>query len=174
LALARILSALPATFSLPVAVVQHVDPNHQSLVADILARRTHLRVKEASSGDLLMPGAVYVAPPGQHMLIGAGLRVQLSRTDPVHFLRPSADHLFESAAKFCGPVIGVILTGTGTDGAAGVTAIKAAGGTVIAQDEASSEFFGMPHAAIGTGVVDFVLPLDSIGPKLVTLTQRAE
>lgn len=168
-ALAELLNTLSAGFPLPVAVVQHLDPNHHSRLAEILARHTQLRVKEARPGDKLSPGVVYIAPPGQHMLIGTGFKVRLNAGAKVHFLRPSADRLFESAASVCGPVIGVVLTGTGSDGAAGIAAIKAAGGAVIAQDEESSAFFGMPQAAIETGLVDFVLPLSRIGSTLVEL-----
>lgn len=89
----------------------------------------------------------------------------------VHFVRPSADLLFDSAAaSYKAGVIAVVLTGSGEDGATGVEAVKKMGGTVLAQDEASSEFFGMPGSAIATGAVDFVLPLDEIPGALVTLT----
>ena len=98
-----------------------------------------------------------------------GAHIVLEHGAPVHFARPSADRLFESAAEACGPVIAVVLTGSGSDGACGATAIRAAGGVVIAQDEASSAFFGMPHAAIERGAVDYVLPLDEIAPALVRL-----
>jgi two-component system chemotaxis response regulator CheB len=88
----------------------------------------------------------------------------------VHFLRPSADLLFESvAASFKDRVIAVVLTGTGSDGATGVKAIKKMGGTVIVQDEKTAEFFGMPGAAIQTGQTDFILPLDEIASALVSL-----
>jgi len=94
----------------------------------------------------------------------------LADTELVNFVRPSADLLFESVAAAYGErSIAVVLTGTGHDGALGVTAIKQRGGTVVAQDEASSEFFGMPSAAIKTGSVDFILALDDIAPTLVTL-----
>jgi two-component system chemotaxis response regulator CheB len=93
----------------------------------------------------------------------------------VHFLRPSADLLFESVAASYGErAIAVVLTGTGSDGAMGVKAIKKMGGTVIAQDEATAEFFGMPNAAIQSGSVDFVLPLEEIATALVTLVMKGE
>src|SRR5438445_13354378 len=97
----------------------------------------------------------------------------LTDNELVNYVRPSADLLFESVAAGSGDrAIAVVLTGSGHDGAMGVTAIKQRGGTVIAQDEASSEFFGMPSAAITTGAVDFVLPLDEIAPKLVALMEE--
>ena len=168
-ALAELLMALPAEFPLPVAVVQHIDPHRASVLATILSRRTSMRVKEGAAGDVLTPGVVYIAPPNDHMIVAEDATIQLSHAAPIHFLRPSADRLFETAAGMSGRVIAVVLTGTGSDGALGVAAIKAAGGTVIAQDEASSAFFGMPQAAIHTGLVDFVLPLNRIGSALISL-----
>jgi two-component system chemotaxis response regulator CheB len=172
-ALTTVLAHLPRTFPLPVAIVQHVDPRHESLVADILARRTPLTVKRAEQDDLLTAGIVYVAPPGSHMEIDANggcRRIQLAHTQPVHFVRPSADRLFESAALSCGPIIGVVLTGSGSDGALGARAIKNAGGLVIVQNQESSEFFGMPQAAIESGAVDLVLPLGDIAGALLEVT----
>jgi len=168
-ALATLLADLPGDFPLPVVVVQHLDPHHHSVLAQILDRRTALRVKEAAEGDDLTAGVVYVAPADHHVMVGPGRSIELNRGERVHFLRPAADHLFASASRVCGPVIAVVLTGTGTDGAAGIMSVKAAGGTVIAQDEASSEFFGMPQAAVETGSVDLVLPLNRIGAALVDL-----
>jgi two-component system chemotaxis response regulator CheB len=168
-AITALLTALPSDFPLPLAIVQHIDPNHVSLIANILGRRTKLVVKEAERDDILTPGVVYVAPPGLHMVIVAGGAITLTQTAPVHFVRPSADELFQSAARAFGPVIGVVLSGSGTDGAAGATAVKALGGTVIAQDEATALFFGMPQAAIESGAVDYVLPLNDIAAQLVHL-----
>src|ERR1051325_1762071 len=98
-ALATVLETLPAQFPIPIAIVQHIDPNHVSLVADILARRTALRVKQAEAREPLFSGVVYVAPPNHHFLIGAGPSVRLTDTEKVHFVRPSADELFQSAAR---------------------------------------------------------------------------
>jgi two-component system chemotaxis response regulator CheB len=104
------------------------------------------------------------------MLINRDGTVSLTQTELVNFVRPSADLLFESVAAAYGErAIAVVLTGAGKDGSMGVTAIKARGGTVIVQDEGTSEFFGMPSAAIRTGTVDFVLSLDEIPAALVTL-----
>ncbi len=170
-ALSEILSALPSDFPAAIVVVQHVDPRHRSLMADILAKRTGLHVKEAEEGERVCAGSVYVAPPDRHLLINADGSLSLTQTELVHFVRPSADLLFESAAAgYTNRAIAVVLTGTGSDGSMGVQAIKKMGGTVIVQDGA--QFSGMPAAAIQTGAVDFVLPLEDIPDALVTLVAK--
>jgi two-component system chemotaxis response regulator CheB len=174
-ALSRVLAALPADFSAVIVVVQHLDPRHRSLMADILSRRTPLRVKQAEEGEQVSPATVYIAPPNRHLLVNSDGTLSLTQSELVHFLRPSADLLFESvAASYRERAIAVVLTGTGSDGAMGVQAIKKMGGTIIAQDEESAEFFGMPSAAIHSGSVDFVLPLDEIPTALVTLVIKGE
>ena len=174
-ALSDVLSSLPPDFPATIVVVQHLDPRHRSLMAEILDRRTNLKVKQAIEGDSLEAGTVYIAPPNRHLLINRDATVSLTQSELVHFVRPSADLLFESvAASYKERAICVILTGTGSDGAMGVRAIKKMGGTVIAQDKATSEFFGMPGAAIDTGSVDFVLPLGEIASALVTLVVTNE
>src|SRR4051812_39088849 len=170
-ALATVLGELSSDFPLPIALVQHLDPSHVSLVADILGRRTGLTVKEAQAGDLLRPGVVYVAPPARHLEIDDDGALALTSAQPVHFLRPCADRLFASAAHVFGPIIGIVLSGAGSDGTNGARAIRAAGGVVIAQDQASSAFFGMPHAAIDAGVVDRVLPLHGIAAAIEELAE---
>ena len=174
-ALSRVLTDLPAHFPAALLVVQHLDPHHRSLMADILGRRTALRVKQAEEGDRFLPGRVYVAPPDRHMLVNPDGTLSLSQTELVHFVRPSADLLFESvAATSKQRAIAVVLTGTGSDGNMGVQAIKKMGGTVIVQNEQTSEFFGMPSAAIQTGCADFILPLDEIPKALLTLVVRGK
>jgi two-component system chemotaxis response regulator CheB len=169
-ALATVLQKLPRAFPLPVAIVQHVDPNRQSHVAHILGRKTALIVQQACDHDSMASGHVYIAPPGMHMKVGPGFAIHLTHSEPVHFVRPAADVLFESAARSCGPIIAVVLTGSGSDDAAGAALVYKAGGVVIAQDEATSAFFGMPYAAIRSGVVQYVLPVDDIGAALIDLT----
>lgn len=172
-ALTELLSALPADFPLAILIVQHLDRRHRSLLAEILERRTGLHVKQAQDGDHLRAGTVYIAPPDRHLLVNPDGTLSLSQSELVHFVRPSADLLFESAAaKYRERAIAVVLTGTGSDGSMGVRAIKKMGGTVIAQDESSSEFFGMPSSAIRTGCVDFVLRLEEIPGALVTLVKE--
>jgi two-component system chemotaxis response regulator CheB len=167
------LTGLPSDFPATLVVVQHLDPRHRSLMADILSRRTTLRVKQAEEGDHLACATVYIAPPNRHLLVNLDGSLSLSQSELVHFVRPSADLLFESvAASYKDRAIAVVLTGTGSDGAMGVQAIKKMGGTVVVQDEKTSEFFGMPGAAIQTGSADFVLPLDEISSALVTLVMK--
>jgi two-component system chemotaxis response regulator CheB len=174
-ALSQVLSALPPDFPAAVVVVQHLDPRHRSLMADILSRRTPLKVKQAEEGDVLAPATVYIAPPNRHLLVNPDGSLSLSQSELVHFVRPSADLLFESvAASYTDRAIAVVLTGTGSDGAMGVQAIKKMRGTVIVQDEQTSEFFGMPGAAIQTGNADFILPLDEIASALATLVMKGD
>lgn len=167
------LGSLPADFPAPIVVVQHLDPHHRSAMAELLTRRTPLDVVEAQDGDTLARGMVHLAPPDHHLLVGADERLSLSSSPQVHFLRPSADLLFDSVAEAYGEgAIAVVLTGTGVDGSDGVRRIKALGGTVISQDEPTSDFPGMPGSAVRTGCVDHVLPLGEIAGRLVDLLRE--
>lgn len=172
-ALSQVLAALPAAFPAATVVVQHLDPNHKSLMVDILSRRIVLPVQQAQQDDRLCPGIVYLAPPNYHTLVNPDGTLTLTQSALVHFVRPSADRLFDSvAASYGNRAIAVVLTGTGEDGAMGIQAIKQHGGFVMAQDEATAEFFGMPGAAIKTGMVDLVLPLDEISVRLCALVMQ--
>jgi two-component system chemotaxis response regulator CheB len=174
-ALSQVLAALPGDFPATIVVVQHLDPRHRSLMADILSRCTALKVKQAEEGERVAPATVYIAPPNRHLLVNPDSTLSLSQSELVHFVRPSADLLFESvAAIFKDRAIAVVLSGTGSDGAMGVKAIKKMGGTVIVQDEKSSEFFGMPNAAAQTGSADFTLPLEDISNALVSLVIKED
>jgi two-component system, chemotaxis family, protein-glutamate methylesterase/glutaminase len=169
-ALGQVLSGLPSEFPVPMVIVQHLDPRHRSLMAEIMGKRTSLEVKQAEEGDKLQPGHVYIAPPDHHLLVNRNGLLSLSRSELVHFVRPSADLLFDSmAASYGKEAIAVVLTGSGRDGEMGVKAVRERGGTVIAQNEETSEYFGMPGTAIATKCVDFVLALNEIAPALVTL-----
>ncbi|WP_055699236.1 chemotaxis protein CheB [Streptomyces silaceus] len=170
--LVKLLGGFDAALPVPVLVVQHLDPRHRTVLAEILDRRTPLSVKLAETGETARPGTVYLAPPDRHLLVGSGGVLSLSSSELVHFLRPSADLLFESVAGAYGPqAIACVLTGTGTDGAMGVDAVRSRGGTVIAQDPETAEFRGMPAAAVGTGSVDYVLPLDEIAAVISGLVE---
>ena len=174
-ALSQILSALPANIPCAITVLQHLSPQHSSQLAEILSRRTTLAVKEAEAGDVLHPGKVYIAPPDHHLLVNSDGTLSLSHTELVHFVRPSADLLLESmAASLKQQAIAVVLTGSGVDGAMGVSAIKQMGGSVVVQNQATSEVFGMPGAAIATGSTDRIVSLDEIAATLVELVAVAD
>jgi two-component system, chemotaxis family, protein-glutamate methylesterase/glutaminase len=169
-ALTQVLGALPADFPVPILVVQHIAPQRRSMLAEILKRHTLLRVQQAEEGDRLTPGTVYVAPPDRHLTVTDDGILSLTQTPRVHWVRPSADRLFESVgASFGRRAIVVVVTGSGRDGADGVILVKRQGGTVIAQDQATSASFGMPGAAIDTGCVDLIAPLSGIAPALLAL-----
>ena len=132
-------------------------------------------VTDARDGELFRPARAYLAPADHHLLVNADGTFSLTRSERVHGTRPAAERLFESAAKSLRErIIAVVLTGGDGDGENGVRIVKEMGGQVIAQDEETSEFFGMPSAAIRTGAVDFILPLHQIAPKLMSLVGRQE
>ena len=174
-ALSVILGGLPADFPAAIAIVMHLSPDHKSILAEILNRRTHLVVKQAHTGDRLCPSCVFVAPPNHHLFVASGGRLKLSSSaaEKVHYARPSAEPLFASVANvFKKNAVAVVLTGGDGDGSFGVQIIKDNGGMVIAQDRPTSENFSMPETSIKTGDVDFILPLDEIAPKLIELVER--
>ena len=169
-ALTHVLSKLPAGFPAALVLVQHLDPRHRSVMAEILSRRSKVPVHEAREGDVLRAGQAYIAPPNRHLLVNPDHTLTLTQTELVHFVRPSADLLFESvAASFRERAVAVVLSGSGQDGVMGVKAINKMGGTVIVQDPAHAEFKGMPQGAAATGLADFILPLDEIAPALQKL-----
>jgi two-component system, chemotaxis family, protein-glutamate methylesterase/glutaminase len=174
-ALNRVLVPLPADLPAAVIVLQHHDPTAVSMLAGILARRTALPVTTAADGDPLTPGRVLVAPAGKHILATAGGTVALIASGTIPPARPSADLLLTSLALTAGPrTIAVVLSGYGTDGATGATAVHHFGGTVIATDEATSTQFAMPAATIGRpAITDHVVALDSVADLLVALIATA-
>jgi two-component system chemotaxis response regulator CheB len=166
-ALGEILSALPGHFPAALVVVQHLWPKAKSHLAEFLGRRTELRVKQAEEGDRLHAGRVFIAPPDKHVVVNPDGTLSLCQTGRVRRVRPSGDVLFASMAVNCKErAVAVVLTGYDDDGATGAKLVKVMGGMVIAQDETSSEHFDMPRAAIATGAVDYVLPLDQIATFL--------
>jgi two-component system chemotaxis response regulator CheB len=175
-ALSVVLGALPADFPAAIAIVMHLSPDHKSILAEILHRRTQLEVKQAHTGDILCRSGVFIAPPNHHLFVVKGGRLKLSSSaaEKVHYARPSAEPLFASVADvYKKEAIAVVLTGGDGDGSFGVQIIKEHGGKVIAQDRPTSENFSMPETSIQTGVVDFILPLDKIAPKLMELVGAA-
>jgi two-component system chemotaxis response regulator CheB len=168
-ALRSVLSELPMDFALPVLVVQHIGGEFLGALARWLDSEIPLPVRIAADRTVLGPG-VWLAPGDSHLTVDRALRVTLDRDTPVGLHRPAADMLLESMATAFGTnAVGVVLTGMGVDGARGVAAIAAAGGLVIAQDEASSVVYGMPRAAAEQGAD--VLALGEIAPALRALRQ---
>ena len=171
-ALSTILGSLPSDFPAAIAIVMHLAPEHQSILAEILNSRTHLAVKQAHTDDVLSCGNVFIAPPNHHLFVAKGGRLKLSSSaaEKFHFARPSAEPLFASVAEiYKRRAIAVVLTGGDGDGSFGVQIIKEHGGQVIAQDRPTSQDFSMPETSIKTGDVDFILPLNAIAPKLIEL-----
>lgn len=169
-ALRTILRGLPENFALPVAIVQHRNKNSEELLSTYLQTYSKMKVVEVSDKDKIVPGRVFIAPPDYHLLVEDGW-FSLSTEAPVWYSRPSIDVLFGSAAFVCGEkTIGVLLTGANQDGANGMGEIKRRGGLTIAQDPKTAECGVMPESAVSLGVVDKVLPLESIGEFLVGIS----
>jgi len=164
-----LLSGLPATFRVPILIVQH-RRRTPSLLENVLRRCTPLTVVEARDGNILIAGTVVAAPADRHLLLDMTGVLRLSDSAKVNHTRPAADPLFVSVADFYRErTIGVVLTGYGSDGSHGVEAIGRVGGYVIAQDPRTAEAPGMPSVAIQTGWVNAILPLNEIGPALLEL-----
>ncbi|MGW6023621.1 chemotaxis protein CheB [Streptomyces sp. NPDC055099] len=171
-ALTSLLAEFDADLPVPLLVVQHLDPRHRTVLPEVLARRTELAIRLAEDQDRIEPGTVYLAPPGRHLLVKPSGTITLSDSEVVHFVRPSADLLFESVAETYGPrAIACVLTGTGVDGARGVAAIKAHGGVVLVEDPKTAQFTGMPTAAVESGAADQVLRLEEIAAALRGLVE---
>jgi two-component system chemotaxis response regulator CheB len=172
-ALRSILAALPADFPTPIAIVLHLSSNVPSGLPKLWGQRSRLTVQFAGHGDRLRRGKVFVAPPSLHLLVSPNHRLELANLVKVNYVRPAADVLFESAAAALGSrVLAMVLTGMGRDGAAGASAIKAHGGTVIVQDPADAEAWPMPRATIDRVNVDLVLPLRAMSHALIAMTMN--
>jgi two-component system chemotaxis response regulator CheB len=171
-ALSVILAGFPADFPAAIAIVMHLSPDRESLLAEILDSRSQLEVRQARTGDRLCHSSVFIAPPNHHLFVAkdGSLALSSSTSEKVHHARPSAEPLFASVAEvYRKNAIAVVLTGGDGDGSFGVKIISEKGGKVIAQDRPTSQDFSMPETSIKTGDVDFILPLDEIAPKLIAL-----
>ena len=176
-ALQVILETLPKEFPVPIAITQHRYKTSNEALPSYFRRHSELNVVDAIDKQWVEPGTVYLAPADYHLLVdrtGSKGELSLSVDAAVAYSRPSIDVLFESAADAYGQsLIGVVLTGANADGARGAVRIKQRGGFVIAQDPSTAESPAMPEAAIATGRVDRILPLDRIGPFLVELCRNS-
>lgn len=169
-ALRQLLPSLPATFPLPILIVQHMPPVFTKSLATLLDSRSNLRVKEAENGDIVKPGSVYLAPGGHHMKVshaGGRTRIQITDDEPECNCRPAVDYLFRSVAEVYGSEsLAVIMTGMGHDGTAGLRMIKRVGGGIIAQDAESCVVWGMPRTITEEGLADSVVPLSQLATEL--------
>jgi len=173
-ALAALIEKLPAAIDLaPVLITQHMPPTFTTVLAEHLSRIGGRGTHEAEHGEPVLAGGIYIAPGGRHMRVvrGAdGIKIELGDDPPLNFCKPAVDALFTSAALVWGAAsLALVLTGMGSDGTRGAADIVAAGGSVIAQDEATSVVWGMPRSVARAGLCSAVLPLDQIAPKIIRL-----
>lgn len=177
-ALPEVLSRLPKDFGAPIVVVQHMPPTFTKMFADRLNSSSELAVCEAQDGQALQSGSVYVAPGGFHMALtregpNGVVRVSLNQMPPENSCRPAADVLFRSVAELYGEqALAVVLTGMGQDGLRGCQAIAAAGGAVLAQDQATSVVWGMPGAVVNAGLARAVLPIERVAAGIIEYAYR--
>ncbi len=168
----KFISALPANNGMAFVLVQHLDPTHESLLVDLLARHTTMTVRQATDGMPIEGEHVYIIPPGAYLSVGDGL-LHLSPPKAPHGTRLPFDFLLNSLAESYGPhAVCLILSGSGADGSLGLMSIKKKRGLVIAQDPDEAEYEGMPQSAIATGAVDLVLPVAEIPGALNTYKER--
>jgi two-component system, chemotaxis family, protein-glutamate methylesterase/glutaminase len=173
-ALATIIQKLPAAIDrAPLLITQHMPPTFTTVLAEHLSRVSGRGAHEAEHDEPVLAGGVYVAPGGRHMRVvrdGDRVKIALGDDAPINFCKPSVDPLFVSAAQIWGPsTLAVVLTGMGTDGTGGAAAIVESGGSIIAQDEATSVVWGMPRSVAQAGLCSAVLPLNQIAGKILTL-----
>jgi two-component system, chemotaxis family, protein-glutamate methylesterase/glutaminase len=177
-ALARVLPALPADLGAPVFIVQHMPAFFTQALAAALAAKSAVRVKEAADGETAVANCIYIAPGGKQMKLAPGAQgeivVRITDDPPENHCKPAADYLFRSAAlNFPGRAVAAVMTGMGNDGTAGLRMLKRSGCLAIAQDEASCVVFGMPREAIAAGLVDAIVPLETIAPTIVRSLREA-
>jgi two-component system chemotaxis response regulator CheB len=164
-ALSVLLPELPSSTRAAILIVLHIPRERESLLAKIFAPRCALTVKEAEDKEPILPGTVYFAPPDYHLQVDEGPCVSLSFDDPVNWSRPSIDVLFSSAADAYGArLMALLLTGGNQDGAAGLDAVRKAGGVTVVEDPASALCPTMPNEALRLGQPDLVVGLDAIRP----------
>jgi two-component system chemotaxis response regulator CheB len=169
-ALEVLLPGIPASFPLPILIVQHMPRLFTGLLAERLNSLCSLRVREAAPDAVAEPGVVDIARGDWHLELTRELRLRLQQNDPENFCRPSVDALFRSAAAACAArVLGIILTDMGSDGLAGSRIIRSAGGVIFAQDAATSIVWGMPGSVANAGLASKILPLDAIPGEILRL-----
>ena len=175
-ALAEMLGKFPADLGVPVLIVQHMPPTFTKLLAERLDKECAIHVVEAEDGMKAEAGTVYIAPGDYHMVVsgrGSDLKIATHQQEKVNSCRPSVDVLFDSATNCLGgSLLGVVMTGMGSDGVAGSSKIHGLGGQIIVQDQASSVVWGMAGGVAGSGVADAVLPLDGLATQIIERVRR--
>ena len=175
-ALMQVFGAFSVPINVPIFIVQHMPADFTALLAARLSATGVMTVKEAEEGEIAEPGIAYIAPGGFHMTLarpGTKTIIHLNTEPPENSCRPAVDVLFRTAAEIYGnSLLAVILTGMGYDGLKGTQIIKAKGGQVIAQDEATSVIWGMPGAVVQAGLADGVLPIDKISDEIIFRTRK--
>lgn len=174
-ALRLIFSALPANFSIPIIVIQHIGPRSDNQWIKFLNEDSQLHIKEADEKEEIKIGNIYIAPPNYHLLIEKNKTFSLTIDERVNFARPAIDVLFESAAEaYENKLIGIILTGSSSDGTKGLKKIKQFGGLTIAQDPKTAESYFMPASAVAAVQMDYVLTLEGIVELLIKIEKQKE
>ena len=180
-ALGELVPAFPADFPLPILVVQHMPPGFTASLAEHLAKRSRISVKEAEEGEDLRPGCLYLAPGGRHMVVrsrpleegGRAAFLGLNTNPPEHSCRPSVDVLFRSlAVHYEGRTLAVVMTGMGSDGCEGVRALKRKGARCLTQSEETCVIYGMPQAVDEAGLSDERVPLPRLADRITQLVRR--
>lgn len=173
-ALSEILSALPRGYQVPLIIVQHRAKDQKNLLEEILQTRCNVPVRQAEEKEPIVPGHVFIAPPDYHLLVEYDKTFSLSCEEPVQFSRPSVDVLFETAADvFEQQLAAIVLTGFGSDGAAGITAVNEKGGTTIAQNPEEATYAFMPEAAVKSGAT-YIYTLNEIKDFLLAITYNQD
>jgi two-component system CheB/CheR fusion protein len=168
-ALTELITHLPADTGMAFVLIQHLDPNHHSILTELIARKTAMSVREVSDGMSVGPNKIYVIPPNSTMSISGDFLHLAPRVDS-RGLHMSVDQFMRALAEQKGNhAVGIILSGTGTDGTLGIAEIQAQGGVTFAQDEASAKYYGMPRSAVASGSVDYVLPPKQIAAELARI-----
>lgn len=177
-ALAAVIPKLCPPFP-PIVVVQHIPPKFSKMFSERLNKESQLTVKEGEHGEVIKENFVYIAPGGLHMELRrnkeGNLQIRCFMAAPVHSCRPAVDILFNSVAELVGDeALGVILTGIGHDGAAGLLAMKQKGAKTLGQDEATSVVYGMPRSAFECGAVDVQIPLNEMAAAMTRVVKESE
>jgi two-component system chemotaxis response regulator CheB len=177
-ALFELVERLPKPIRVPVIVTQHMPPTFTAILAEHIGRRSNLKAYEGSDRMTVEPGCVYVAPGGRHMEVmraGGQVRLRLTDAPPENFCRPSVNPMLRSAAEIWGAgTLGVMLTGMGSDGLEGAREVVAVGGTMLAQDQATSVVWGMPGAIVRAGLAAEILPVDGLASAIGCLLEGAK